>query len=447
MKKLETELERLAASDLYPFHMPGHKRCGNPVFRTDITEIDGFDNLHDPEGILSEEMALAADFYGTLETHFLINGSSCGILAAISAAVPRRGRILIPREAHISVYHAAYLRDLEVIYMNGNVPESPPDAVVLTSPSYEGCTADVRAWADYAGKNSIPLIVDEAHGAHFSRHPYFPPSAVTLGADLVIQSTHKTLPAMTQTALLHNVTGRVSGGQLRKYLRIFETSSPSYVLLSSITAALHGMMESGSGYFDGYAGRLKELRTALSGMERLRLAGGVNAVLRDDGELPPFREGTVMDPGKILITCADGPALYDLLRERYHLQPEMKTARSVLLMTSVNDTDEGFLRLKNALLEIDREADGAGTAEPADLPVPFAKMRISEAYDADAEDVPLCGAAGRISAGFVIVYPPDAPLIVPGEVYDENVIRAVQAAERAGLTLTGCEDGTVRCLK
>lgn len=197
MKRLEEELLRYAESDMYPFHMPGHKRRGNALFKTDITEIDGFDNLHDPHSLLLREMQAAARFYGTKETSILVNGSTCGILAAISAAVRKGGRILIPRSAHISVYHAAYLRDLTLSYIGEEPGKEEPDAVVLTSPSYEGCVSDIRSWAEYTKKRGIPLIVDEAHGAHFSRHPYFPESAISLGADLVIQSTHKTLPAMT----------------------------------------------------------------------------------------------------------------------------------------------------------------------------------------------------------------------------------------------------------
>ena len=481
MKKLETELERLARSDMYPFHMPGHKRRGGAIFETDITEIDGFDNLHDPKSLLKEEMQATAAFYGTRETYFLVNGSTCGILAAISAAVPRGGRLLIPRNAHISVYHAAYLRSLELAYIEDpGADHIKADAAFITSPSYEGCTADVKAWADYAKMAKIPLIVDEAHGAHFSRHPYFPKSAIELGADLVIQSTHKTLPAMTQTALLHHVTGRADSRAIRKFLKIYESSSPSYVLMSSVTSAIHRMMEEGPAYFHEYAARLKNLRTELAGLKNLHLAGGAEAVLTEAalgeavlGEAALaeaagsslYPAGTRLDPGKLWILGAghiSGYELYGILRKNYHLQPEMCTEDSVLLMTSVMDTEEGFRRLSKALREIDGtlrpgeegSGDAAGLQSAENSPdtstkhvhfhIPPQAMRLADAYDADAEDVLLDQAEGRISADFVIVYPPDSPLIIPGEIFTEEIIRRItELPEVMGLS----SEGTVRCVK
>lgn len=502
MKKLEEELHQYSTTDFYPFHMPGHKRAGGAAKSIDITEIDGFDNLHAPEGILKEEMEYAARFYGVQDTFFLVNGSTCGLLAAISAAVPRGGTILIPRGAHIAVYHAAYLRDLSISYME-DMESYNQDiaAVLLTSPSYEGVVQDIRLWADYAHRRDIPLIVDEAHGAHFSMHPYFPESAIKLGADLVIQSTHKTLTSMTQTALLHNVTGRVDSGCIRKFLRIYESSSPSYVLLSSITKAIHDCAEGGAAYFENYVTGLKKLRMTLSGMKYLTLNGANSgetvAASRNPSGANPGEIVTASpqtDPGKLLIRCTpymSGPELYDLLREKYHLQPEMKTPDAVLLMTSVNDTDEGFERLSKALLEIDaklEEAPGglpkanrpadtdglsdatpsaeaqspAGTSpqlsacnsvvrqEPNRTPaavLPPARIRLAAAYDSPAELCPLEHAAGRISADFIVVFPPDAPIIIPGEAYTEEIIALIRNYMKQGFSLTGIEDGMVRCTR
>ena len=467
MRKLEDELKAYSGTDMYPFHMPGHKRRGNAVFRTDITEIDGFDSLHDPEGILLEEMTFAADFYGTKDTFFLVGGSTCGILAAISAAVPAGGRILISRRSHISVYHAAYLRNLEIGYLEDEeARDRKADAVVLTSPSYEGCMSDVRAYAERAGQTGSVLIVDEAHGAHLSMHPYFPESAVKLGADLVIQSTHKTLPAMTQTALLHNVSGRVSRASLVKFLRIYESSSPSYVLMSSIASAVHAAAEGGRAYFDGYVRMLKEIREDLAdGLAVLSLAGGAEGRLRGD-ELPPYPAGCALDPGKLVILVPDGKGscVYDALRERFHLQPEMRTPDYVLLMTSVNDTREGFARLREALFELDREMrrSGGETAEepPAEagqrgpgpagngsVLLPPSRMPLAAAWDAAGEEVPLKEAEGRISADFCIVFPPDSPVIVPGEEFTAAVISRIAALEEREIPVTGVTgDGQVRCL-
>ncbi|MBQ6385623.1 MAG: hypothetical protein IJJ38_05565 [Lachnospiraceae bacterium] len=476
---LEAALRKLADSDMYPFHMPGHKRRTGPESRLDITEIDGFDDLHHPEGILREEMEAAARLFGAEETYFLVNGSTCGILAAISAAVPRGGTILIERSCHISVYHAAELMDLHIRYTGepGSGPDSPEgvQAVVITSPSYEGCVKDVRSYADAAHAAGAVLIVDEAHGAHLplmpeETRPFFPACAAALGADLVVESAHKTLPCLTQTAFLHNVSGRVPGWRLRKYLDIYETSSPSYLLLASVTGALHAFSDGGDQADSGrkqlvrYAGALRELRAELSGLRFPRLAGGADGILTEDGEIPGYRAGTKLDPGKLVLLTEDADALYRALRENCHIQPEMKAPGYVLLMTSYADSAEGFSRLLSAL----REIDAAGRAEtasskksaadtaPSDtsspdaaLParsLPSCAMTISGACMAESELIPFADAAGRISGDYVAVFPPDTPLIVPGEIFDEDLISRAEFLLKRGYSLTGCDGGRVRVL-
>ena len=464
-KRLEDALADYAVSRAYPFHMPGHKRrpasCQPAIaaaMSMDITEIDGFDNLHAPQGLLKNEMEFASRLFGSQETFFSVNGSTGAILAAISAAAPFGSKILIERRCHISVYHAAYLRDLKLQYIDERLREqielpSARDrlgaagrtdlaAVVITSPSYEGFVKKVSAWADYAHSIGAVLIVDEAHGAHFSMHPYFPPSAIRCGADLVVQSLHKTLPALTQTALLHRVTDRVGGHELRRFLTVYETSSPSYLLMASITGCLHEMAEKGQDYFSAYANRLQALRKNLAeSLQCLRLEGN----------------GPEYDPGKILITApapCTGADLYRILRETYQLQPEMHGEDYVLLMTSVADTEEGFARLTKALSEIDAELQQAG--RQAEIPseaapvgsagrspgyreqpgasrcpfgsdfIPPAAMRLSIAADAPRELLPLQEAEGRISADYILIYPPDSPLVVPGEVFTKETLEMLR---------------------
>ncbi len=536
-ERLENLLRAYAESDAYAFHMPGHKRRLMPGWPAeagaiDITEIDGFDNLHDAQEILAEEMKSAAAFYGAQETIFSVNGSTCGMLAAISAAVPEGGRILIERTSHMSVYHAAYLRKLHVSYIkegvcappkeedrntedeargaeipaegasNGSNPDPENrrirtesaadkeldasdekiDAVVITSPGYEGCVRDITAWAAFAHRRGACLIVDGAHGAHLGIHTYFPESAVRQGADIVVMSTHKTLPAMTQTALIHNVTGRVSSKRLHFFMDIYETSSPSYVLMASITGALHFLYDQGEEAFSIYADRLRKIRRELSKLKNFALAGGENAVLLTDDELPPFSAGTRMDPGKLVIFTSDGNALYDVLRERYHLQMEMRAPGYVLAMTSPADTEEGFERLAVALRELDSEdhwaapksgsvgtksgsaskavsisesrvsekcesAEDMGPAVAAGRQgMPVQKLRICEAVDAPCEVLPLREAEDRISGDFVILYPPDAPLIVPGELITKEVIEGIEMWIDRGYSVMGVDNGNISCV-
>ena len=511
MRRLEEELARYGRTDNYPMHMPGHKRQAgflpdlDPA-AIDITEIDGFDNLHDPEDLILEEMTTAARFYGTQRTFFSVNGSTCALLAAISAAAPRGSRILIERGCHMAVYHAAYLRNLSLSYIEQpqsgenrtvqenwaeggsdacqvladdaqNVQEFPKEeskrscqptageeqpisAVVITSPTYEGCVKDVAYWADYAHSLGAVLIVDEAHGAHFSIHPGFPASAIREGADIVVQSTHKTLPAMTQTALLHNVTGRVDDARIQYFFDVYETSSPSYVLLASITGAIHLCMDRGEEVFEAYFARLKTLRRRLASLKHYHMAGGEDAVLTCDGEIPGFKAGTVMDPGKIVLlpapTGLSPEALYAALRDRFHIQPEMKTADYVLCMTSLADTDDGLGRLADAMEALDAEVgmeddalgmrDGSFSQNSLILgkgTVPHSQIPLAEALDAPREKIQLRDAAGRIAGDFVILYPPDVPIIVPGESFTEELILDIYGWLDAGLTILGLQNEKV----
>ena len=385
---LENKLAAYAGSGDYPFHMPGHKRNGNgfsagnekegdsmleafrQMARYDITEIPGFDDLHDPEGILYEEMRRAAEFYGTEDTIFSVNGSTAAVLSAVSASAPRGSRILTAVNCHRSVAHAAAARGLldmplfvepspwqgsdDPVLRNvwlrdgGRVrPEQIEDAfslvpdlrcVVITSPTYDGIVSDVGAIAEVTHAHGAVLIVDEAHGAHFSMHPYFPDSAMKHGADIVIQSLHKTLPSLTQTALLHNVTGRVSPVRLMEWMDVYETSSPSHLLLASITNCLHRLMNEGPAMFEDYVSALRKFRDEAEGWKKLRL-------------LPSD------DPSKLLIGAGtgvqSGKELAALLQKKYHIVTELGRADYVLAMTGAADTEEGFARLACALGEID----------------------------------------------------------------------------------------------
>ncbi|MCR4896251.1 MAG: ornithine decarboxylase, partial [Lachnospiraceae bacterium] len=255
MKTLFEELTEYSESNILPCHMPGHKRKSfgdlpEDFVKIDLTEVEGTDNLHEPSGILKDAEDRAALLCHARESFFLVGGSTAGILAAISAAVPAGGTLLLPRCCHRSVYHAMYLRRTTPVYLEAEtascgIPEPPapeevaeklfahPEAaaVLITSPTYEGRFAEVRRIAEAVHAAGKTLIVDEAHGAHLGWSDALPESAAQAGADLVIQSTHKTLPAPTQTALLHQCSDRVSEERIRRFLRIYETSSPSYPLM------------------------------------------------------------------------------------------------------------------------------------------------------------------------------------------------------------------------
>lgn len=495
LKKL-TEYGR---TDAYPFHMPGHKRqvemgitsFPNP-FSVDITEINGFDNLHHPEGILKKSMERAAGVYGSDKTYYLVNGSTCGILSALCGAAGSGQRIAMARNSHKAAYHAVLLNRLEPVYLwpeviadsgiqGGIRPEdveavlsgdSGIAAVFITSPTYEGIVSDVEAIAGIAHRYGVPLIVDEAHGAHFSfgeaGKSEFPKPALQCGADAVVQSLHKTLPSLTQTAVLHIRSRLLDSGRVERYLQIFQSSSPSYVLLSSIENCIFYMDREGRKRLAEYGAAMRRWMEECGELKYLRLltddvTGSFSVKDRDVSKIVVF-------DGRGVLT---GTELERILRSRYHLEAEMSCARYVLLMTSLIDTADGLARLKDALFEIDAgmegiggagnigsagEAGSAGDSQDAEsvgnvkcignapqdqecfntwLQTPQAFLSPAEAAERPQETVALRDGAGRVSGGFITVYPPGIPALVPGEKITKEAVAFIESHIRAGLTVEG----------
>lgn len=428
-------LKEYGKSDAYAFHMPGHKRNSNLVsgdlpFSIDITEIDGFDDLHHPEGVLKEAQERAAKLYCAEETHFLVNGSTVGILSAILGTTQRGDKVLIARNCHKSVYHALELHGLEGIYvypdfdadtgLNGAISprqieailsrEPEIKAIVIVSPTYDGVLSDVRQIAEIAHRYQIPLIVDEAHGAHFGFHKAFPQNANVNGADIVIHSVHKTLPAMTQTALLHMNGELVNREGVRKHLHMLQSSSPSYVLMASIDACMDFLEKEGKSQFEIYTGMLYRLRTELKKLTHLRL---VDAPMYDDSKIVISVQNTNISSRE----------LTRRLREEYQLEPEMTAGNYVLLMTSVGDTQEGFDRLAKALTEID------GT-------LAFEK----DAFIWEELPRPTKEGKGNVASTYLYLYPPGYPIVCPGEVITEEVRAYLEKYRAIGFSIVGEEN-------
>ena len=477
VESLYEKLVAYGAGDACPFHMPGHKRnmgkwgFADP-FSFDITEIDGFDNLHHAEGILKEAQERAARVYGARRTFFLINGSSAGILAAVSACVPRGGKLLMARNCHKAVYHAASLLDLETVYvypeqelrygLNGGISpawverllEEHPDvrAVIVTSPTYDGVVSDIRAIAQIVHERGLFLIVDEAHGAHLAFSAFFPDSALNLGADVVIQSVHKTLPSLTQTAILH-VSGQVQEkraqlleDRLGRYLDVYQTSSPSYVLMASIDRCMAWLSTEGPRAFAAYVDNLTEFREAMGKLSHLRLVG-------------PEVVGTAgicdLDLSKLVFSGKEaeigGEALSQKFRRQFGIELEMAAGSYALALSSVMDSRENFARLARAAEAIDAQVGeakvyqkGPGEKRAASdglLRLPQV-MRLSAAEDAPWEALPVMETAGRICGEWIYLYPPGIPLAAPGERIIPELLVQLERYRRQGMSLEGMRDLT-----
>lgn len=458
---LDLALAAYAETDYYPFHMPGHKRqkLGDwTPEQIDITEIDGFDNLHHADGIIREAQERLARIFGADQSFFLVNGSTSGILAAICGSVKKGGRVLVGRNSHKAVYHAAYLMELKTEYLYPNQTESGiqgsimPEqvqqkleefsdiaAVVITSPTYDGVVSDIKTIAGIVHGHGIPLIVDEAHGAHFGFSEAFPEKALAHGADLCIESLHKTLPSYTQSAVLHaRNSAWVDMERVKRYLGIYQSSSPSYVLMAGMDRCVRLLQEKGRELFSEYEIRLKTFYRSCEAFQKIQVFPCKN---RDDGIWD-------RDISKILISAQklgmSGQQLYDLLLERYHLQMEMASGHYVTALTSVMDSDGGFERLLAALREIDgMEASCREDVilTPEEIYQPKEKqMEIFEALDAPKQTVELSLSEGHISGEFVYLYPPGIPLIAPGEVISSKLLQVIGMCQKHGIKIQGMSD-------
>lgn len=463
MQNLYDKLKAYGDSDYYGFHMPGHKRnpditgAGLP-YEIDITEIEGFDDLHHADGILVDAQKRAAEVYQADETHFLVNGSTVGILSAISGSTKKGDTILVARNCHKSVYHAIYMNELNPVYLypefdtekhlNTEISvqdvrdalEAHPDirAVMIVSPTYDGVVSDVEAIAESAHEKGIPLIVDEAHGAHFGFHPYFPESANKKGADIVINSLHKTLPSLTQTAILHINGDLVNRRKVRKYLDMLQSSSPSYVLMASIDACIELLAEKREEIFNSYADILADARKRLGELKHLQII-----------------ETEHYDPSKIVISVKDSQMksreLYWRLLNDYHLQMEMVAGTYVIAMTSVGDTKEGMDRLVNALLELDQEAGERkmdsfeeSVGRMIHQEVVYSSAEMEHMLDEVQENQKKClkmlswsDSIGYISTEYAYLYPPGCPLIVPGERISKEAVDMLMWYDRQDFSVEG----------
>lgn len=442
-----------------PYHMPGHKRSTafdylGDAAAIDFTEIDGLDNLHSPEGIIRDTMNLAAELYGARQSFILVNGSTGGVLAAIYSTCRGGKKLIAVRNSHKSVYNAAVLCGSPVHYIMPRLSddglilditreeaeraiEAAPDAaaMLITSPTYDGVVSDIQGIANVCHAHGIPLIVDAAHGAHLGFLDEKVKSPVECGADLVIMSLHKTLPSLTQTGVLHVSGALVNSATVAQSLTIFETSSPSYIFMASVDGCLHVMKA--PKLFADWMEKIAKLR------ETAEKCSGVH--LRVPENVYAF------DQSKLILACDgyDGEELAEILRETFAIESEMTAHGYVLLMTGAGDSWKMTDRLCEAfayLSEHRREANHILLRTSPYGTAPECVMKLADALSAETEVVSLEEACGRISAEFVMPYPPGIPLLAPGERITAERIAAAEEGINV-LTSRGTFDGSIHVVR
>ncbi|HIV16656.1 MAG TPA: aminotransferase class I/II-fold pyridoxal phosphate-dependent enzyme [Candidatus Alectryocaccobium stercorigallinarum] len=479
---LAEALDGFIAGEPAYFCIPGHrfsngipdglkKRFGEGAFKYDLTEANGLDDLHAASGAIKEAQDLAAQLYSADRTWFLVNGTTCGNEALMLAAARENEEVIVARNVHKSVISGLVLSGAKPVWI---LPETDPGfgfsttvspdklkktieqhrgakAVFIVSPTYYGVNSDIGALAEICHENNIPLIVDEAHGAHLYFNERFPKGALGLGADAVVMSTHKTLNSMTQSSMLHIKGSRIDERRIDAALKMTMSSSPSYVLMTSLDAARAQMAECGHEILQSAFGLSMKLRQELSSISGIEVFGGSDA-----GSLLFNR----IDMSRVVFSGVrlglSGYELSDIFFDKYSVALEMADGICcVAVVTGANKRSETD-RLVNALRDISSEyADKAGKndkikykAGPGVLP----KMKLTprEAFFAEYEMIKPEKALGRISAQSVSIYPPGIPAINAGEVIDENVLSVIGYCRENGVkvhTDTGEGIGYIKVVK
>ena len=455
-------LSVLQKNDKIPFHMPGHKRNDKFEYllgaeKIDVTEIDGTDNLHDANGVLKGAMEFAAGVYGVRETRFLVNGSTCGILAGMRTLARRGDRVLIARNCHKSVYNAVELlglvpeyimpKFLEEYGIYASVDPNTVDEllaktgaklVVITSPTYEGILSDIKTISNVCPAHGAALFVDEAHGAHLGLNSHFNESARALGADLVVNSLHKTMPSLTQTAVIHVCSDRVDIRRLEESLAIFETSSPSYVLMSSIDECVRYTKRNPEMLYK-WAMRVSALRDELARLDNVKLLS--KEVLSAEDKEKVF----AIDETKLVFltghTNLSGVEFADKLRNLSRIELEMASRDYAIAMTGAGDNKDMYSALLSAVKEVDKEAmqderTRRGQTATQFSILPQKMFNPCEIDSLSVESVNILDSVGRVSAENVWAYPPGSPILVKGEVMTKVTAQLLVELLNSGVNVT-----------
>ena len=390
------------------FHMPGHKGKGLPgwenLFSMDFTELPPTGNLYEPGGAIGEAEELWAKAFGMEECLLLTCGSTQGNRAALTLACPPQSILLVDRNCHRSVYHTMALLDLEPVFLMEKTPQAVEKSlkehpevktVCITSPDYYGQLYDVTGISEVCHRFGAKLVVDGAHGAHL---PFLGIDHYR-GADLVVCSAHKTLPALGQAALLFS-GGCFGGDDLRRAASIHGTSSPSYPIMASMDLA-RAWMESEEG------------------KKRCEL---ICARVREMREKFPSLQGENLDPMRLTLRVKDGFRVQRALHEA-GIWPEMADSGHVVFILTGSDSEADLNRLEQVLEQLDLEPDEQSYPLP---PAPQVVVRPRQALFAQTETWPLLQCEGRISAEQIAPYPPGVPVIAPGEVISKKHLAYLQ---------------------
>lgn len=439
-------------------HVPGHKRgqlyqkqgIDLPVelLELDTTEVSGIDNLFQPQSSIKEAQEIAAKVFGAKDTYFLVNGTSGGIIAMLLAVAKPGDKIIIPRNCHKSVISGAILAGLQVAYIYPKEDRITPQqveeafrihedakAVLITSPTYYGICSDLASIASITHNHKALLLVDEAHGSHFAFHPELPITALEAGADLCVQSTHKTLAAMTGGSMLHIGSNRINKIRIEQALSMVQTSSPSHIMLATIDLSRHIMQMQGYELLDQLIKDCKKFRKKINEIE------GLSCV---DSEIIDITRLTI-DLSQIGIT---GMECDQLLRNQYGIQIEMADKNTIIAVVTVADHSSDIEAFLEALAQI---AQKHKKVVKVDNPIQYQEqkqiMSLQQAFYANKRQVAVAASVGEVAGEMVVPYPPGIPILCPGEVITQENVLEIQKCLYENKTVYGIMEGQITVIE
>lgn len=464
-------LERFRKMRVVPFDVPGHKRGrGNPELTTllgercvgmDVNSMKPLDNLCHPVSVIREAEMLVADAFGAAHAFLMVGGTTSSVQSMVLSVAGRGDKIILPRNVHRSVMGAMVLCGAVPVYVNPECDErlgiplgmsldavekairQNPDAkaILVNNPTYYGICSDLRGIVELAHKNGMLCIADEAHGTHFYFSDSLPVSAMAAGADMAAVSMHKSGGSLTQSSVLL-IGPAMQEGHVRQIINLTQTTSGSYLLLSSLDISRRNLALRGREAF------AKVIEMAEYARQEINAIGGYYAFSRElvnGGSIYDF------DVTKLSVNTLDvglaGIEVYDLLRDEYDIQIEFGDLGNILAYLSIGDRPRELERLVSALSEVRRRFGKSGTSLMRQEYIdPEVAISPQDAFYAAKESIPLREATGRVCSEFVMCYPPGIPILAPGERITDEILDYIEYAKEKGCSMTGPEDAQIERL-
>lgn len=458
------------------FHIPGHKKGSgiDPEFRDfigknalsiDLINIGPLDDLHQPKGIIKEAQDLAAEAFGADHTFFSVQGTSGAIMTMVMAVCGPDDKIIVPRNVHKSVMSAIVFSGAIPVFIHPEIDENlgishgittsavekalqqHPDAkgVLVINPTYFGISADLKKIVEIAHSHHVPVLVDEAHGAHIHFHDELPLSAMQAGADMAATSVHKLGGSLTQSSILNVKEGLVSAKHVQSILSMLTTTSTSYLLLASLDVARKRLATEGKKLIDNTIKLAQSIRSRINEIEHLYCVGK---------EILHSKAAYDYDPTKLIISVKDlgmtGFEVEKWLRQKHNIEVELSDLYNILCIITTGDTNKEGDILVKALQELAEECEHrAEKKEPVQvlLPdIPVLALTPRDAFYAETETIPIDESEGRIIAEFIMVYPPGIPIFIPGEIITKENLHYIRKNLEAGLPVQGPEDDEMKTI-